>query len=132
MHVRALYLSYSRRAATKQQKAPRRCGHTAGEERRRQKVFLGKKQLEKQISELEGELFDAQCKGTVSALIESAALPKCESLACVNCQHIVYQRHQNHLFVLGCGKGLKCPDFAPAQRGAEDRQSLQEALLSQQ
>ena len=95
-------------------------------------MFLRKRKLEKRISELEMELFDAQRKGAVSALIESAALPKCESLACVNCQHIIYQRHQNHLFVLGCGKDLKCPDFAPVQRGAEDRQSLQEALLSQQ
>lgn len=95
-------------------------------------MFLGKRQLKKRISELEVKLLDAQRKGAVSALIESTCLPKCESLACVNCQHIVYQRYQNRLFVLGCGKGLKCPDFVPAQRDVEDQQSLQEALLSRQ
>lgn len=71
-----------------------------------------KKQLLQRIQELEKELRNEKFHSKRSALVDKANLPKCKSLACAGCRHIIYQ-HVPGLgtILLGCGKDLACPDF---------------------
>lgn len=92
-------------------------------------MFQTKRALREKINQLERELSEMQ---TISAFIDNAPLPKCRNFSCVGCEHIIYRRYRNRLFVLGCGKSLECPDFQQAERSAETQQLLQEDLLSQQ
>lgn len=92
------------------------------------------KELEKTIDLLYSELWAEQKKTRVSAYVESAALPKCMSLACLNCSHFAYQSFPDHsICVLGCGKDKRCPDFSPSDRQIPEttRQELQASLLRQ-
>lgn len=92
------------------------------------------KELEKEIDHLYGELWAEQEKTRVSAYVEAAALPKCTSLACLNCSHLAYQSFPGHsICVLGCGKDTRCPDFSPADRQISEtvRQEIQTSLLRQ-
>ncbi len=92
-------------------------------------MFQTKKALRARIRELERQL---EAEHKASAIIDGSGLPKCESLACVNCEHIVFHKGFNQMFVVGCGKGVKCPDFQRVNRSEETQQSLQEGLLRQQ
>lgn len=71
-----------------------------------------KRFLKQRISELEQELEKQMYHNRRSALVEKANLPKCKSVACAGCDHIVYQNvHGLGYILLGCGKDLVCPDF---------------------
>lgn len=47
------------------------------------------------------------------ALMDATDLPKCKSVACYNCKHCawLYNPGSTAIYLLGCGKGLKCKDF---------------------
>lgn len=48
------------------------------------------------------------------ALMDATDLPKCKSVACYNCKHCawLYNPGSTAIYLLGCGKDLKCKDFA--------------------
>ena len=48
-----------------------------------------------------------------TALVEAADLPKCKSVACYNCRYCawLYNPGTGSIYLLGCGKDLKCADF---------------------
>ncbi len=94
-------------------------------------MFETKKLLKKKITDLEKELRDAKDQKYISAFIDSSDLPKCKSLACIGCEHMIFHEYHCHLFPVGCGKNRECPDFQPTERSAENRRLLQEVLLSQ-
>lgn len=94
-------------------------------------MFTTRKALKKRIAELEAEVSRKKTYEKISGFINDTDLPKCESLACVNCEHIVFQKHRGYTFVLGCGKDHHCPDFQKSELSVEDRQLLREALQSQ-
>ncbi len=47
------------------------------------------------------------------ALMDATDLPKCKSVACYNCKHCawLYNPGSTAIYLLGCGKDLKCKDF---------------------
>lgn len=64
----------------------------------------------KKIKALEKEL--AHHKKRI-ALMDATDLPKCKSVACYNCKHCawLYNPGSTAIYLLGCGKDLKCKDF---------------------
>lgn len=77
-------------------------------------MFQTKSALRATIRKLELELETERHRTRRSALVEAAGLPKCESMACINCVHAVFQRSpMGAVFLLGCGKNRKCKDFTP-------------------
>lgn len=98
-------------------------------------MFVSRKELKRRLEQAESDLFAERTATRRSAIIESAALPQCKSLACVNCEHIVYaSAPYGNYYVVGCGKNNPCSDY---KKKAEHipltikRQALQEALQSQ-
>lgn len=69
-----------------------------------------RKALRARIAALEEQLEGARRR---AARIEKPDLPKCKSLACYNCKHIVYleSRETGAIYLLGCGKDFECKDF---------------------
>lgn len=90
-----------------------------------------KKEIELLRTQLESARKALSAEETKNAYIDASPLPKCKSLACVNCEHIVYFKAYERIFVIGCGKDLKCQDFklTTTSREPEDRLLLQQALL---
>lgn len=77
-------------------------------------MFIDRRKLQERLWELEAELADERQKTRRSAYIDAAALPRCKSLACASCAHIVTQDIKGiGVFVLGCGKDNPCGDFKP-------------------
>ena len=75
-------------------------------------MFQTKRNLRAKIAELERELEKERHHDRRSALVHSVNLPKCQSLACVGCAFAVFQKGSgDEIFLLGCGKELKCNDF---------------------
>lgn len=64
----------------------------------------------KKIKALEKELAHHKKR---TALMDAADLPKCKSVACYNCKHCawLYNPGSTAIYLLGCGKDLKCKDF---------------------
>lgn len=85
-------------------------------------MFETRKQLLKRIDDLEQELYNA------------AALPPCESLACINCEHIVIHKTiDGGVYPLGCGKNIACKDFKQKHEilSQQEKQSLLSEMLQQ-
>lgn len=92
-------------------------------------MFQSRKQLKERIYELESELKEREW---ISAFLDKTPLPKCKSLSCAGCEHVIYQRYHGRLFVCGCGKDIACQYFQKTDRSAEDQQLLREDLLERQ
>lgn len=91
-----------------------------------------RKQLESEISELREELSREKEKTRRSAFIDDAKLPKCKSLACADCKHVVVRRTCNGgLFVLGCGKHNPCGEYEKDLYKCYTAPAIQSALQSQ-
>lgn len=64
-----------------------------------------------------------------SAIIDKAALPKCKSIACSGCKHVVVRYTTwGGWYVLGCGKDNPCKDYEPTAITPEKAESIREAL----
>nr|DAL97687.1 MAG TPA: hypothetical protein [Caudoviricetes sp.] len=64
-----------------------------------------------------------------SAIIDKAALPKCKSIACSGCKHIVVlYTTWGGWYVLGCGKYNPCKDYEPTDITPEKAEAIREAL----
>lgn len=97
-------------------------------------MFKTKKvlELEAEISKLRSELSAEQEKTRRSAFIETAALPKCKSLACADCKYVVVQRSPyGGSFILDCGKNNPCDDYKKDELSAREAAAIQSALQSQ-
>lgn len=75
-------------------------------------MFQTMKQLKQRIAQLEKEVAHHKKR---SALVETADLPKCESVACYNCKYCTWLYHPGNgaSYLLGCGKDIACRDFQP-------------------
>lgn len=73
-------------------------------------MFQTRKQLKQRISQLEKEVAHHKKR---TALVETADLPKCESVACYNCKYCTWLYHPGNgaSYLLGCGKDIACKDF---------------------
>lgn len=105
-------------------------------------MFYKKKiaELKKENKALKAQLNNANHHNRRSALVEKADLPPCKSLACYNCQHVVYMPGvKGGVYLLGCGKDLDCLNFeqkdvskvCQAELLEELQDYLQMQLLSQ-
>ena len=64
-----------------------------------------------------------------SAIIDKAALPKCKSIACSGCKHVVVRYTTwGGWYVLGCGKDNPCKDYEPTDITPEKAEAIREAL----
>lgn len=73
-------------------------------------AFKTRKQLKQRIAQLEKEVAHHKKR---TALVETADLPKCESVACYNCKYCIWLYHPGNgaSYLLGCGKEIACKDF---------------------
>lgn len=97
--------------------------------------FETKAKLRERIKELEEQLIMEKHHTRRGALVDKADLPKCKSLACYKCEHIVTAvSPHGSLFLLGCGKDLDCESFAAIQDNlqTEDRKTLVQQGLTRQ
>ncbi len=90
------------------------------------------KRLREENRDLKAQLSQEQEKTRRSAFIETANLPKCKSLACVGCEHIVVQiTPRGGCFVVGCGKNNLCEDYIKADIPEVQKQAIRQELQSQ-
>lgn len=83
-------------------------------------MFETKKKLRHQIEELEKQLASERHHNRRSALVDNADLPKCKSLACYKCEHIVTAVSPGGaVYLLGCGKDLSCDDLETIQLSSQ-------------
>lgn len=98
-------------------------------------MLFARKELERLRTEnrdLKERLSQEQEKTRRSAFIETANLPKCKSLACVGCEHIVVQvTPYGGYFVVGCGKNNPCGDYAKSNAPEAQKQAIRQVLQSQ-
>lgn len=88
-------------------------------------------ELKHTISDLERTLSRERHHNRRSALVSAAHLPPCKSLACYGCKHIVFAPDgHGALYLLGCGKELKCEDFSGANRTPEKFEALEKIAFS--
>ena len=76
---------------------------------------ITKKDLQRQIRELEEAIRIYEQKAYATATINELGLPKCESELCHGCMHAVFAEPIfGHAFpiLLGCSKDIACKDFA--------------------
>lgn len=71
-----------------------------------------------------------------NALLDNAQLPKCKSIACAMCEHAVYGKTDNRVFILGCGASLECRDFKRIRNGRDlsevaDMSEVAKAILAE-
>lgn len=73
-------------------------------------MFKTRKQLKQQIERLEKEVAHHKLR---TALVDTAGLPKCKSVACYNCKYctFLYNPGSAALYLLGCGKNISCELF---------------------
>lgn len=98
-------------------------------------MLFARKELERLRTEnrdLKERLSQEQGKTRRSAFIETANLPKCKSLACVGCEHIVVQiTPHGGYFVVGCGKNNPCKDYIKSNVSEAQTQAIRQVLQSQ-
>lgn len=98
-------------------------------------MLFARKELERLREEnrkLKEQLSLEQEKTRRSAFIETANLPKCKSLSCVGCEHIVVQiTPRGGYFVVGCGKNNPCRDYIKSNAPEAQKQAIRQVLQSQ-
>lgn len=94
-------------------------------------MFQTKEQLKRRIEELEEQLKSLRHHTLRSALVDSADLPPCKSLACWNCRYITFISHPETgaLYLLGCGKELVCHGMEYTEANKPSWQDRKEWLL---
>lgn len=81
-----------------------------------------RKQLLREISELQTQLRAATYAERISGLVSERKLPKCESIACAACRKaIIHEDLYGWYTVIGCGKDLACADYDPIVQPLSDR-----------
>lgn len=96
-------------------------------------MFVSRKELKRRLEQAERELSAEREATRRSAFIERAELPRCKSLACVNCEYIVYASAPlyGNSYVVGCGKNNPCADYKKKSEHIPfdvKKKALQEAL----
>ena len=60
----------------------------------------------------------------LSALMDADPLPKCESLACASCVHVVFIRDaMGCVHLIGCGYDRKCQNYTPDEHFTYDERA---------
>lgn len=82
--------------------------------------------LKRQLAEAQEAAQEDKLRSTV---IDRAALPKCKSIACSGCKHVVVRYTTwGGWYVLGCGKDNPCKDYEPTDITPEKAEAIREAL----
>lgn len=81
---------------------------------------------QERIEQLERELAIEREKVRRNTIIDTVALPKCKSMACWGCKHIVVYSSPNSQVttVLGCGKNQPCEDYEPTEQDGDEVRRL--------
>lgn len=91
--------------------------------------------LKAELAETKKQLREEKSKTRHSALIEKAGLPPCKSLACADCEHIVWHfTPRGNYYVVGCGKDNPCSDYKKSVFPTSPvtvKSAISEALQSQ-
>lgn len=95
-------------------------------------MFVTKRKLKAEILELQRKIRCLEHDERRSALVQMADLPKCESVACYNCKYcsFLYNPGNGALYLLGCGRDLKCKDFVCTDKNKPPVWERANALLS--
>ena len=95
-------------------------------------MFATRKELDdlrEENRKLKEQLAEEQEKTRRSAVIDNAALPRCKSIACSGCKHVVVRYTTwGGWYVLGCGKNNPCEDYEPTDITPEKAEAIREAL----
>lgn len=89
---------------------------------------------DERIKQLERELANEREKVRRNTIIDNSALPKCKSMACWGCKHVVTYRSPSSRVttVLGCGKNQQCEDYEPIEQDlCEVREAIERELQRQ-
>lgn len=95
-------------------------------------MFVTKRKLKVEIEMLQKKVQRLEHDRRRSALIQTADLPKCKSVACYNCKYcsFIYNPGNGALYLLGCGRDLKCKDFVFTDKNKPPVWERANALLS--